>query len=176
VSDRHPELPDDPDVPTEPGAGPTEPGAEPTEPGAEPPSRVLPLHLTPAALGLVAVGGMAGTAARYAVTLLPHRDGWPLATFSVNLVGAFVLGLVLETLTRRGPDTGARRRVRLLVGTGFCGAFTTYSAFAVEVDLLLRTGQAATAVAYGLSTVVVGFLVCTLGIWFAARRGPGRTA
>ena len=136
------------------------------------PRRTAPLHLTPAALGLVAGGGMAGTAARYAMTLMvPSRHGWPVATLSVNLIGAFVLGLLLEALARR-PDEGVRQRLRLVVGTGFCGAFTTYSALAVEIDLLLRTGQATTAIAYAVTTVVAGFLVCTLGIWAAARRGP----
>jgi CrcB protein len=125
------------------------------------------------ALGLVAIGGMAGTAARYAMTLLvPSRHGWPVATLSVNLVGAFVLGLLLEALGRRGPDQGARRRARLVVGTGFCGAFTTYSALAVEIDLLLRTGQQTTAITYALTTVVAGFLMCIFGIWVAARRSP----
>ena len=158
MSDRHAELPEDPDLPTEPAVGER--------------SRRIPLHLTPGALGLVAVGGMAGTAARYLMTLLvPAREGWPLATSSVNLLGAFVLGLVLEALARRGPDAGVRRRIRLLLGTGFCGAFTTYSALAVEVDLLVRIGQPATAIGYALTTVVVGFLVCTFGIWVAARRG-----
>jgi len=141
------------------------------------PGHARPLHLTPAALALVAVGGMAGMAARHALTLLlPSRHGWPIATLSVNLVGAFVLGLLLEALARRGPDQGTRRRIRLVVGTGFCGAFTTYSALAVDVDLLLRTGQAATAVAYGLTTVIVGFGVCAFGIWIAARRGPRAAA
>ena len=144
-------------------------------PGPAPWSR--PRHLTLSALALVAAGGMAGTAARYAITLLvPSRHGWPVATLSVNLIGAFVLGVVLEALARRGPDQGGRRSARLVVGTGFCGGFTTYSALAVDVDLLLRAGQAGTAVAYGLTTVVVGFGVCALGIWIGARRGPGAAA
>ena len=61
------------------------------------------------------------------------------------------------------------------VSTAFCGAFTTYSALAVDVDLLLRAEQAATAVAYGLTTVIIGFVVCALGIWVGARR-PRATA
>lgn len=153
MRDPHAELPDDPD---EPGPG-------------------RPLHLTPAALGLVALGGMAGTAARYAVALLaPPRGGWPVATLAVNLVGAFVLGLLLEAIARRGPEDGpggaSRRRLRLVLGTGFCGAFTTYSALAVDLDLLLRGGQAGTALAYAAVTVLVGFLLCCLGIWLGARR------
>jgi CrcB protein len=159
LSQRRDPLPDDPDLPT------------PT--GSRGPSR--PLHLTPAALGLVAVGGMAGTAARYAVTLLiPTRYGWPLGTLTVNLLGAFVLGLLLEALARRGaedaPSGARRRRLRLVLGTGFCGAFTTYSALAVDLDLLLRDGRLGTAVAYAGSTVVVGFLLCALGVWLGARR------
>jgi CrcB protein len=120
---------------------------------------------------------MAGTAARSAMTLLvPSHAGWPVATLAVNLIGAFVLGLLLEALARRGPDQGTLRGARLVVGTGFCGAFTTYSALAVDVDLLLRAGQVATAVAYGLTTVVVGFGVCAFGIWIGARRGPRAAA
>lgn len=160
MKDPHAELPDDPDDPS--------------------PGR--PLHLTPAALGLVALGGMAGTAARYAVSLVaPPRGGWPLATLAVNLVGAFVLGLLLEALARRGPEDGpggpSRRRMRLVIGTGFCGAFTTYSALAVDLDLLLRGGQPGTAVAYAAVTVLVGFLLCCVGIWLGARRpGPAEAS
>lgn len=159
MSDPHAELPDDPDEPT----------------------RARPLHLSPAALGLVAVGGMAGTAARYGVSLLvPPRDGWPVATLAVNLVGAFVLGLLLESLARRGseddPGGVSRRRLRLIAGTGFCGAFTTYSALAVDLDLLLRGGQAGTALAYAATTVLVGFLLCCLGIWLGARRSGSAAA
>ncbi len=156
----HAELPDDPDQPI---TGPFGHGGH------------RPLHLTPSALGLVAAGGMAGTAARYAVSVvIPSRSGWPLATLAVNLVGAFVLGLLLEALSRRGTEDGpggaARRRVRLVAGTGFCGAFTTYSALAVDLDLLLRGGRPGTALAYAAVTVLVGFVLCCVGIWLGGRR------
>ena len=159
MSDRHAELPEDPDLPTEPAVGER--------------SRRIPLHLTPGALGLVAVGGMAGTAARYAMTLLvPAREGWPLPPCRSTCWERSCSGWSSRRWPAVVPIAGLRQRIRLLVGTGFCGAFTTYSALAVEVDLLLRTGQPATAIAYALTTVVVGFLVCTFGIWVAARRGP----
>ena len=158
----HGELPFDPDLPR--------------EPATDGSSRDLPLHLTPRAVGLVAVGGAAGTGARYAVSLLvPPAAGWPLATLTVNLVGAFLLGLTIEALARRGPDHGVRRRIRLTLGTGFCGAFTTYSALAVDGDLLLRDGRPALAVVYALTTVVGGFLTTTLGIWVAARNPASTT-
>ena len=70
-------------------------------------------------------------------TLLPFEGaGWPWATFMINLAGAFILGALLEGLARSGGDTGWRQRVRLFAGTGFCGAFTTYSTLALEVSLL----------------------------------------
>ena len=120
---------------------------------------------------------MAGTAARYAMTLLvPARDGWPVATLSVNLVGAFVLGLLLEALARRGPDRGTRRRADSSSAPASAAPSPPTARWPSTSICCCATGQAATAVAYGLTTVVVGFLVCTLGIWIGARRGPRAAA
>ncbi|HEU4997298.1 MAG TPA: CrcB family protein [Lapillicoccus sp.] len=142
----HPELPLDPDLP---------------------PS--TPPHLTWSGVGLVFGGGVVGTMARFAVgELLPPWGAWPAATFSVNVVGALVLGVLLEALGRRGPDLGFRQRLRLLIGTGFLGAFTTYSALAVETSLLVREGYAPVALGYAAGSVVVGLLASVLGIWVAA--------
>jgi CrcB protein len=118
-----------------------------------------------------------GTAARYAVgELVPPWGVFPAATFCVNVVGAFALGVLLEALARRGADVGARQRLRLLAGAGFLGAFTTYSTLAVDVDVLLRGGHASVAVVYALASVVVGFAASTFGIWAAAahHRGSAR--
>ena len=141
--DDHPELPLDPDA--------------------------RPLHRIPHAVGLVLLGGMGGTALRYALGgLLPTPGGWPLATVSVNLVGAFVLGVLLEALARRGADVGGR--LRLAAGTGFCGAFTTYSALAVDTNRLLAAGRPVDALGYVALTVAGGFVASVLGVWTAARR------
>jgi CrcB protein len=94
----------------------------------------------------------------------------------VNLVGAFVLGLLLEGLVRRGPDVGRRRQLRLFAGTGFCGGFTTYSALAVELDILLRDQQLGTAGGYAGVTLVGGALVTVLGILIAASHHRWRLA
>ncbi|MDX1888859.1 fluoride efflux transporter CrcB [Mycolicibacterium sp. 050158] len=146
-ADSHRELPSDPD------AGPDR-----------------PLHLHPSALAWVFLGGVVGTALRYVGELvLPHdAAGWPWATFLINLVGAFVLGALLEGLARLGTDSGWRQRVRLLAGTGVCGAFTTYSTLALETVLLQRHGQVGTAVAYGVVSVVGGVVTAWLGIVVAA--------
>ncbi|GAA4982104.1 fluoride efflux transporter FluC [Kineococcus glutinatus] len=117
---------------------------------------------------LVAAGGAAGTAARWGVAALVPvpASGWPLATTLVNLAGAFLLGALLAALPRPGP---AAERARLLLGTGFCGAFTTYSALAVEVDLLLREGATAVAVLYPLLSVVGGVGCAAAGAALAGR-------
>ena len=150
MADPRPELPLDPDRP--------------------------PPHLTLAGVGLVFVGGVLGTAARYGVGEAVGPWGrWPAATFGVNVVGAFLLGVLMEALGRRGPDIGVRQRLRLLLGTGFLGALTTYSTLAVDTDLLRRDGYASVAVAYAVGTVVVGFVASTLGIWASAGRHRGVT-
>ena len=115
-------------------------------------------------------GGVLGTALRFAgETLLPFEGaGWPWATFMINLAGAFILGALLEGLARSGGDTGWRQRVRLFAGTGFCGAFTTYSTLALEVSLLGNRGHIAVAVGYGLGSVVAGVVAAWLGIVSAA--------
>ncbi|MET0195640.1 MAG: CrcB family protein, partial [Rhodococcus fascians] len=85
------------------------------DPGERETTSTRPLHSSMSALASVFVGGVVGTLARVGVEeALPHRpSGWPVATFVINIVGAFVLGLVLENLARRGPDIGVRQRVRL---------------------------------------------------------------
>jgi CrcB protein len=119
---------------------------------------------------LVAAGGAAGSIARYGVErLLGTSDGLPVGTLTVNLTGAFLLGVLIEVLALRGSDAGHRRAARLLLGTGFLGGFTTYSALAVEADGLLRDGRAGLALAYVLATVVVGLLASLAGV-LAARK------
>lgn len=151
IHDTHPELPIDPDV---------------VQPGIY----KWPPHFTPTFLLLVFMGGTSGAAARYWVSLqLPAAsNGWPFATMFVNLLGAFLLGLLLEGLVRLGTDAGARRLVRLTIGTGFMGAFTTFSTFASEIDLLLQHRHIATGLWYGATSIIGGVILCVLGIQIAA--------
>lgn len=129
----------------------------------------LPAHRRPAALVAVLVGGVLGTLARHGAALaLPERP-WPAGTFTANLVGALLLGALLEELSRAGDDTGRRRLLRLGAGTGFLGAFTSYSALAVEADLLVRDGRPLLAAAYAGSTVLAGLVLTAVGVALAAR-------
>jgi CrcB protein len=134
-------------------------------------SQARPPHLRVHLLGLVFAGGATGTLARWAVGVtVPHLHRVPAATFGVNVVGAFLLGALLQGLARRGPDVGRRRAVRLTLGTGFCGGFTTYSALANDTDALLRAGLVGHALAYAVGTLVVGVAASALGIAVARRR------
>jgi CrcB protein len=141
--------------------------------------------LTPSSLALVWLGGTAGTAARYLTgRAVPQLLGVPMATLAVNLVGAFALGVLLEGLVRRGSTVGAatpstpasgsstrgQRRLRLLLGTGFLGGFTTYSALSVDTVLLARSGLLTHAVGYAVATLLLGGLASLAGIAVAARR------
>lgn len=129
-----------------------------------------PLHQRPGALVAVLCGGMLGTAARAGLAAaLPASVGGPMGLLVANVVGAFALGLLLEALARRGPESPRQQTLRLLAGTGILGGFTSYSALAVAV-----AGPAgeprldAAALAYGLVTVVLGLLAAALGILLAA--------
>lgn len=134
-------------------------------------AEIRPLHLRLPSLGLAVIGGSLGTAAREAIGLVvADRAGIPVAILGINLLGAFCLGLLLSGLSRLGPDAGLRRTVRILVGTGFMGGFTTYSALATDTASLLGDGRIGAGLAYGLGTVVIGGLATWAGIAVASTR------
>lgn len=146
-------------------------GAEPTEPALP-----RPVHLHWPHLALVFVGGTIGTGLRQLLVLaVPPIGGVPVVIVGINLVGAFLLGVLLEVLTRRGPDEGPRRRWRLLLGTGVLGGFTTYSALATDTTVLLVDGALGLALLYALGTVLVGAVASWAGIRVGAAL-PGRAA
>ena len=126
------------------------------------------VHLRWRYLGLVFLGGTAGTALREALSLVLPDGRLPVATLGINLLGALLLGLLLEVLVRRGLDVGARRTARLLLGTGLLGGFTTYSALATETTLLVHDGAIGLAVGYALGTVLLGGVATWLGIVLGA--------
>lgn len=131
----------------------------------------LPLFLRPSSLLLVFVGGSIGTLLREIATLTVWPTGrLPLAVLLVNLLGAFLLGLLLESLACSGAETPAGLRARLFIGTGVLGGFTTYSALAQAVATLVIEGDAVLAVLYGFGTVVLGGLATWAGVLLAGRR------
>ncbi len=119
----------------------------------------------------VGLGGIFGTFARYEIALATpaHEGSIPWATFAVNVAGSFILGALIETLIRSGRDIGLRRRMRLLIGTGFCGSLTTISTFATETDLLIKGDHLATAVLYLALTTAFGLDAAVVGIKVTAK-------
>ena len=135
-----------------------------------------PPHARAGYLALVFVGGLAGTLARFGFAgMIPTPAGLPLGILLVNLAGALALGLLLEALARRGPDVGPRRAARLLLGTGFLGGFTTYSALAVDSVLLVGEGRIVEGIAYLVGSVLMGLCATSLGFAAGRRFGPDRS-
>lgn len=143
---------------------------------AAPIPRSRPPYRQPRLLVLVVFGGAIGTTARWEVgRALPLAAGhWPWATFVINVAGSFLLGLLLEVILRRGAEVGWRRDVRVGVGTGILGGFTTYSTFVVETDRLIASGHAVTGVAYAVGSVAAGVLAALMGTLLARVLTPER--
>lgn len=100
----------------------------------------------------VALGGMAGTLARYGLQGLVQQptSTFPWGTLLVNLSGSFALGFLMRYLL---GSTVATPEIRAALTVGFCGAFTTMSSFSYEAMTLLNHGQYWRAVGYGLASV-----------------------
>ena len=132
-------------------------------PAAQPPAGVA--HPHPLSLGIViaiATGGLLGAVARAGVAdLVPfHPPAFPWATFAVNAVGAFAIGVV-SVLTVERRD--AHPLQRPFWATGVLGGFTTFSAFAVDAVRLTDGGAGAVAAAYLVATVAVGLVAVRVG-------------
>ncbi len=121
-----------------------------------------------------AVGGALGATVRYAMeSLIPTaRDGWPTATFIVNLTGAFILGVVIVLVGRFAPDpaTGqVSRRIRPFLVTGVLGGYTTFSTYMVEAHGLLDTNQPVMVGIYVFGSLLLGVLLVGMGMAAANR-------
>lgn len=132
------------------------------------------MHLRGRSLLLVFVGGALGTAARDGLSrVVPHLQGVPVGILAINVVAAFLLGLLLERLRRSGADDGGRRDLRLFLGTGVLGGFTTYSALATDTTVLVAGASVARAALYALGTVGLGLAAAVLGLVGGARLAAG---
>ena len=118
----------------------------------------------PLALAAVAIGGAIGSVLRFTVSnlfLQRFGPGFPWGTFTINITGAFAIGVVLQLAqTRFGLDPYAR----LFVATGILGGYTTFSTFAYDAFVLGSSGLRWESVAYGLGSVIVGIAAAYLGV------------
>ena len=136
-----------------------------------------PSHLTWRSIGLVAAGGAVGAACREGLSLvIPSVGGVPIAIAIINVLGAFMLGYLYVILTRRPSGDPTVSTMKLLIGTGFCGGFTTYSSLATDTAVLNAHGDGGIALAYSLGTVVLGAAATMFGIVIAARSNDRHAA
>lgn len=118
---------------------------------------------------VVGLGGFLGAIARYSVGVWIEtfwRRDFPLATFLVNVTGCFILGFFLTLAAERISITPM---MRLLVATGFVGAYTTFSTFEYETQRLTTTGAFGWALVNVLTSVVAGYAAVQLGVAFGRR-------
>lgn len=141
---------------------------------AEPAGRVL--YVGPVEPGLTAkrmigvlmvfLGGGAGAAARYGVSIAAlslFGPALPLGTLAVNVAGSFAMGLVWAYVSAHLETLPVE--VRLMLATGFLGGFTTFSAFSLEAVSLWERGDGLLAAGYVLLSVVLSLAALALGLW-----------
>lgn len=109
---------------------------------------------------IVGLGGALGAVMRYLIGLIPFNpdNGFPVKTFIINVVGAFVIGIVAALAAKNAMNP----KLVLFLKVGICGGFTTFSSFALETDQLLMKGQSFTAVLYVLLSIFAGVLAVFL--------------
>ncbi len=121
------------------------------------------------ASALVAAGGAAGSVLRYqlgrAVThLAGPANTFPWGTLAINILGSLLMGALLGWLAR-GPSGAANpESLRLLIGVGLLGGFTTFSAFSAELITMLHRGQAGMALGYAAASLIAGMAAVLIGL------------
>ncbi|HLU86807.1 MAG TPA: fluoride efflux transporter CrcB [Taishania sp.] len=116
------------------------------------------------AILLVGLGGGIGSILRYLTTLLTAK--WSLnslspATLIANILGCLLIGLFISSIENKGM---INQDLKLLLVTGFCGGFTTFSTFSLENIQLIQNGHVGQAILYSLTSIIVGLVAVLVGI------------
>ena len=115
-------------------------------------------------LVLVFIGGGFGSMLRFILGkfLNNSQNGIPYGTFAANVIGSLLIGLILGFAAKNDTLTSNQT---LLLATGFCGGFTTFSTFAYENHVLLKSGDFTSFAIYTIASFIVGFLAVFFGMY-----------
>lgn len=113
---------------------------------------------------LVAIGGAIGSVLRYLTSVFVQKyyaHVFPLATLFTNIIGCFLIGIFVGWLSKNQMDDS---NLKWLLVTGFCGGYTTFSAFGLENVTLLQSGNSGWAFLYIAASVIVGLAAVYVGL------------
>lgn len=135
----------------------------PVDPDVTPEADVPPPRIHTTAIAAVAVGGALGALARWSVAqALPHDVGsFPWSTLVANVLGCFLIGVLMVLVIERWPDHPI---IRLFFGTGVLGGFTTFSTYSVDTRDLLAAGHPAVALTYVVGSLLLGLAAVVIGL------------
>ena len=113
---------------------------------------------------LVFVGGGFGSALRFIIGkyLNNAQNGIPYGTFAANIIGSLLIGIILGMAAKNDALTSNQT---LLLATGFCGGFTTFSTFAYENHIFLKSGDFTSFAIYTIASFIIGFLAVFFGMY-----------
>ncbi|MEU8227362.1 fluoride efflux transporter CrcB [Kribbella sp. NPDC048915] len=114
-----------------------------------------------AVIGVIAIGGAFGAAARYLVGIAwpAPPQAFPISTLVVNVVGCALIGILMVVVTDVLPR---QRYLRPFLGTGVLGGFTTFSTYAVDIERLVSAGEVVTGLLYLVATIVGALLAVSI--------------